>query len=114
MFAAYQTSIVEQFEFVQPTWANNPEFKDKSRDGKLVSGHDPIIGQTNNGSGRGPNGSRERRVVVTVEIDGKAKTQELVLPADWVIPTGGGYFFASSIDALCLLTGTARPQLPKC
>jgi len=109
VFAAYQTSIVEQFEFVQHSWANNAEFKDKSQGGKLVSGHDPIIGQTNNGSGRGPNGSRERKVVLTVEADGKTKTQELVLPADWVIPTGGGYFFSPSIDALYLLTGTARP-----
>lgn len=110
VFAAYQTSIVEQFEFVQHSWANNAEFKDKPQGGKLVSGHDPIIGQTNSGSGGGPNGNRERRVVLTVEVDGNAKTQELVLPADWVIPTGGGYFFSPSIDALYLLTGTTRPR----
>lgn len=100
LFAAYQTSIVEQFEFVQAAWVNNAEFKDASANGKLQSGHDFIIGQ-NNASG----GKRTRRFVLPVGKDGVTELIEIKTEDDWVIPTGGGYFFQPSIDALCLLSG---------
>jgi Dyp-type peroxidase family len=96
VFAAYQTSFVEQFEFVMQSWVNNPEFKDKSKDGKVISGHDLIIGQSN-GSG----GDRTRSCPIRVA----GKEHEIIAPTDWVIPTGGGYFFAPSISALELLAG---------
>jgi len=109
VFAAYQTSIVEQFEFVQGSWANNVDFKDKREDGAIVSGHDIIIGQTNDGQGAGANGHRERRCRLTLkDADGNLVNQEVIAPTDWVIPTGGGYFFSPSIDALCLLSGIER------
>ena len=100
LFACYQTSITRQFEFVTQNWVNNPEFKDKSlADGTLQSGHDLIIGQSNQ------NG-RARRC--RVRINGADKFVDAGPADEWVIPTGGGYFFAPSIDALCLLTGTKR------
>jgi Dyp-type peroxidase family len=88
VFAAYQTSIVEQFEFVQRAWANNPEFKDKSDAGSLVSGHDLIIGQANHSDG-----SRTRQFVLRL-VDGQAleHSEIISIPTDWVIPTGGGTF----------------------
>jgi Dyp-type peroxidase family len=101
VFAAYQTSITDQFEFVQSAWANNAEFKDASVGGDLSVGHDLIIGQTNGPPG-GPV-SRERRAVL--HLDGAGRS-EIVAERDWVIATGGGYFFAPSITALKLLTAT--------
>src|SRR5580704_3304054 len=86
LFLAYQTSIVNQFEFVTKNWVNNPNFKDPG------SGHDPILGQTNN-----KDGSRVRFFPLKLP-NGEEVTVRL--EKDWVIPTGGGDFFAPSIDAL--------------
>lgn len=84
LFLAYQTSIKDQFEFVTQNWVNNPGFA--TRD----AGHDPIIGQ--NGQ------SADRKRTFKVPINGSDQTIET--KADWVIPTGGGYFFSPSIAAL--------------
>jgi Dyp-type peroxidase family len=95
LFLAYQTSIEQQFEFVQKTWVNNPDFKDTAENSALKSGHDLIIGQ----NGAAPD--RKRTFVLNVAGPGgtvEAKTVETT--EEWVIPTGGGYFFAPSISAL--------------
>lgn len=102
LFLAYQTSIVEQFEFVQKEFANNPDFKEAG------TGYDPIIGQ--NGKSR----AREREFVVTFkdydyyESDGKERSERVLIDKEWVIPTGGGYFFAPSLEALAWLASDVK------
>jgi Dyp-type peroxidase family len=87
LFLAYQTSIENQFEFITKNWVNNPDFLHAG------SGHDPILGQAG--------GNRARSF--TLSVDGKKETVSMT--ADWVVPTGGGYFFAPSISALKSLCG---------
>jgi Dyp-type peroxidase family len=99
LFLAYQTSIEEQFEFVQRAWANDPQFKDRSERGSARSGHDLIIGQ--NG---GPGDERRRHFVLPLTTaDGTLRHEIIETTEEWVIPTGGGYFFAPSIAALTQL-----------
>jgi Dyp-type peroxidase family len=90
LFIAFQTSIVDQFEFVTQNWVNNPNFK------VTGAGFDPIIGQNNDD----PNRARQFHLNLSGE------TQPIETDQDWVIPTGGGYFFAPSIQGLKDLAGS--------
>jgi Dyp-type peroxidase family len=92
LFVSYQTSIENQFEFVSQSWANDPDFKDSG------TGFDLVIGQ--NGSG-----ARERTAKLI--LDGN-QSHTLTAKDEWVIPTGGGYFFAPSISALHMLCGNVN------
>lgn len=80
LFKCYVADIADQFEFVQKLWCNNPAFAQPG------SGHDSIIGQA---AGGGP------RTFAGVGYQGH-KPSFTFQP--WVEMTGGGYFFAPSID----------------
>ncbi|MGK7942054.1 MAG: Dyp-type peroxidase [Crocosphaera sp.] len=92
LFLAYQTSIERQFEFITTNWINNPNFPDTG------DGYDPIVGQNNN-----PGEQRQRQWTLPVEIDDTVIKIPVNLPQDWVIPTGGGYFFVPSLTGLSML-----------
>jgi Dyp-type peroxidase family len=95
LFLSIQTSIEEQFEFLQARWMN-----DEARP-KAPSGSDMLVGQ--NAAAR----DGVRRAVVF----GKGlQAAEVRLPAQYVIPTGGGYFFTPSLSALrTVIAPTGRP-----
>jgi Dyp-type peroxidase family len=84
LFLAYQVSIVEQFEFVTQAWVNNIDFK------QTGAGFDPVIGQNSQDA--------DRKRTFNLSLPGQ--TQPITTTQEWVFATGGGYFFAPSIDAL--------------
>jgi Dyp-type peroxidase family len=80
LFLSYQTSLEDQFEFLQNNWMNRTAAPN-------LGGHDPLLGQNPLAE------NRERRFQLGpgAEVTG--------LP-DFVIPTGGAYLFSPSIAAL--------------
>jgi Dyp-type peroxidase family len=100
LFLAYQTSIVDQFEFLQRRWANFLEFDGVTQPGEFNAGHDPIIGRDTSQ----PGAPRRFRL----RLDQPQADVVLELPP-WVQPSGGGYFFCPAIPALAQLA-TGRLQ----
>lgn len=96
MFVCYQTSIVDQFEFVQRDWANAPDFViGKGRpngSGTVVPGHDPIIGQT-------ADDARTFDEPVPNYPMGNVRSASAI-GTRFVQATGAGYFFMPAISAL--------------
>jgi Dyp-type peroxidase family len=89
LFMSYQASIERQFEFLARRWANESNFPEP------LSGHDPIIGQN-------AVHSRRQRMFYLDAMGGRPVTTR----SEWVIPTGGGYFFAPGLRGLRSLSST--------
>ncbi len=83
LFLGYQGCIERQFEYVQKRWLNNPNFPPGR---SPAAGPDPLVGQ--------PSGAR------TVWLQQKGGPSLGLALDQFVTVTGGGYYFAPSIDAL--------------
>jgi deferrochelatase/peroxidase EfeB len=104
MFVCYQTSIPNQFEFVQEKWVNNKTFisptplKKQHPDGtEITVGFDPIIGQNTDANGKPQPRTSDEPVPNYPTGNVRSTLQE---PINFVVPTGGAYFFVPSIAAL--------------
>jgi Dyp-type peroxidase family len=85
LFLSAQASIEDQFEFLVSRWIN-----DGMR--PKPGGNDMWIGQNN-----APGEKRRRRCTL---FGSGLQQAEFATEQDWVIPTGGGYFFVPSIGAI--------------
>jgi Dyp-type peroxidase family len=89
LFMAYQSSLEDQFEFTQQSWANNVGFARPLALSGSDTGIDPLIGQPS-----GPSGQRWPAIYGISESDAQ--------PGDdfsgFVTMRGGEYFFAPSIS----------------
>jgi hypothetical protein len=97
MFVCYQTSIERQFESIQKSYANNPDFvmgKERPGGGGVVApGFDPIIGQA------AGDGARQMDEPFPNYPAGNRRTT-LTIPEQFVKLTAAAYFFMPSITAL--------------
>jgi len=88
-FMCLVANITRQFEFVQASWANNPQF------GGLVDDVDPLIGRRGRFTHPQPAGA-----TASFTVPGQpARCRVHDLP-DFVTVKGGAYFFMPSISAI--------------
>jgi Dyp-type peroxidase family len=96
MFVCYQTSIERQFEYIQRSYANNPDFvagKARPGGGALTPGFDPIIGQA-------PDGAPRSMDEPYPNYPAGNRRTTLNLMQEFVVLTAAGYFLMPSITAL--------------
>jgi Dyp-type peroxidase family len=92
LFLAFQSSIQDQFEFLTTDWIN---LADRPVDD---GGHDPILAQ---GNAR----------YVNLKLEGR--TLEIPLPGNFVVPTGGEYFFAPSLAFFRERLASIKSETPR-
>jgi len=83
LFTCYQSSIINGFQFLQHSWANNLQFPPFT--GQPAPGSDPLIGQ-----------DPVRSMIGLSPLNATGST---ALPT-FIVPKGGEYFFAPGISGL--------------
>jgi Dyp-type peroxidase family len=91
LFLCYQSSIQNQFELLTNKWTN------KDSRPESVVGHDILVGQNNEEDSNG---------VKWCMFSSNGQNKRLEAKQPFVIPTGGGYFFCPSIEALTTMIKT--------
>ena len=89
LFMAYQSNLLNQFEFTQSTWANNPDFLDQATPTSDGTGIDPVIGQ-----------GGVSNLTHFAEWDNEASITKKIPFGGHVRHKGGEYFFAPSKSML--------------
>ncbi len=87
LFLCFQSSIENQFEFIQKNWVNNNDFP------KPFTGIDPVIGQGQNRTDCNNQAAEQK----WKGINGDSCPQSM---SDFVRMRGGGYFYAPSITCI--------------
>jgi Dyp-type peroxidase family len=98
LFLSYQTDIQEQFMFLASNWANAanaPVAAVAAGNGgqEVGDGYDMIIGQA-------ATEGRVRFCVIHEDPRSSRITTTGSSPSEWVVATGGGFFFSPSISAV--------------
>jgi Dyp-type peroxidase family len=99
LFLCYQSSIADQFHFLAARWMN-----DSSKPSQLSppggSGFDMVVGQN-------PDAQAQRRRFICLGVTNDRCPSTVGAAPEWVIPTGGGYFFAPSRTTIRAVLGAA-------
>ena len=96
LFVCYQLDLSNQFEFLQRTWANNPNFPLKDPEATEGHGFDAIIGKHHDKG--------------FVNLLRNGKFTKITGFKQWVTTTGGQYFFSPSISTLKKLGDLVKPS----
>jgi Dyp-type peroxidase family len=86
LFLSIQSSIEDQFEFLTARWMGDPTRP------KSPGGHDILVGQND-----APGENRVRKATI---FGSNVQPACVATAAQWIIPTGGDYFFVPSLSAL--------------
>ena len=104
LFLSFQSSIANQFEFLCSRWMNQAVLPDNPSGHAEGLGNDMLVGQ----------GIVDRTRFAYIRIatpnsgppdDHKISNAQMDVK-DWVVPTGGGYFFTPSLSAMRGVLGT--------